>query len=103
MIENEISSWFCIELGVKQGWVLYLFIKDILKYFVLWNTTKAMGEHRIKWEIKTLLDFAHAEDSSVQYVNASKINEFWRLWQLNAQEKTGKLILEYEISRLELE
>ena len=53
--------------------------KGHFEVLVLWNTTKAMGEHRIKWGIKTLLDFAHAEDSSVQYVNASKINEFWRL------------------------
>ena len=31
-VGNEVSSWFCIKLGVKQGWVLSLFI-----WIILWK------------------------------------------------------------------
>ena len=49
-VGNEVSSWFCIQSGVKQGYVLSPFIWNILMDFVLRSTGKAMGDHGIKWE-----------------------------------------------------
>ena len=47
---NEVSSWFFIKSGVKQGCVMSPFIWIILLDFVLKSTGKAMGDCRIKWE-----------------------------------------------------
>ena len=40
---NEVSNWFCIKSGVKQGYVLSPFIWIILMDFVLRSTGKAIG------------------------------------------------------------
>ena len=47
-VGNEVSSWVCIKLGVRQGCVLSPFIWLILMDFVLKSTGKAMGDHEIK-------------------------------------------------------
>jgi len=49
---QDISSWFRIKSGVKQGCVLYPFMRIILMDFVLRSRGKVMGKHRIKWEEK---------------------------------------------------
>ena len=48
-VGNEISSWFRIKSGVKQGCVLYPYIWIILIDFVLNSPGKTMGELKIKW------------------------------------------------------
>ena len=48
--------------------------------FVLRSTEKEIGDHRIKWEGKTLLDLDYADDSSMLDESMSKINEFEVLW-----------------------
>ena len=40
------------------------------------DTVKALGQHRIKWEGKTLLDLDFACDLSVLDKNITKMNEF---------------------------
>ena len=55
-VEIDVSCWFCIKSGVKQGCVLSPFIWFILMDFVLRSTGKAMGDHGIKWGGKSLLD-----------------------------------------------
>ena len=47
-VRQDISSWFRIKSGVKQGCVLYSFIWIILMDFVLRSTEKAMGDHGTK-------------------------------------------------------
>ena len=47
-VGNEVSNWFCIKSGVKQGCVLSPFIWIILMDFVLRSTGKAIGDHGIK-------------------------------------------------------
>ena len=47
-VGNEVSNWFCIKSGVKQGCVLSPFIWIILMDFVLRSTEKAIGDHGIK-------------------------------------------------------
>ena len=46
-VGNEVSNWFRIKSGVKQGCVLSPFIWTILMDFVLRSTANAMGEHGI--------------------------------------------------------
>ena len=48
-IGNEVSSWFCIQSGVKQGFVPFSFIWIILMDLVLRSIGRAMGEHGITW------------------------------------------------------
>ena len=48
-VGNEVSSWFRIRSGVKQGCVLSPFIWIILMDLVLRSTGKTMGEHGIKF------------------------------------------------------
>ena len=54
-VENEVSSWFCIKSGVKQGCVLSPSTWIILMDFILKSIGMAMGEHGIKWGRKTPL------------------------------------------------
>ena len=72
---NEVSDWFRIKSGVKQGRVLSPFVWIILMDFVLRNTGKAMGKHRIKWGRKAFLDLNYADDFSILDENVSTINE----------------------------
>ena len=44
-VGNEVSSWFCIKLGYKQGCVLFRFTWNILMEVVLRSTGKVMGDH----------------------------------------------------------
>ena len=74
-VGNEVSRWFCIKLGVKQGCILSPFTWTILMDFVLRNTGKAMGDHGIKWGGKTLLDLDYADDLSILDESVSKMNE----------------------------
>ena len=74
-VGNEISNWFCIESGAKQVFVLSPFIWIILMDFVLRSTGKAIGDHGIKWEGKTLLDLDYADDLSILDESVSKMNE----------------------------
>ncbi|XP_065567297.1 uncharacterized protein LOC136031557 [Artemia franciscana] len=52
-VGNEVSSWFCIKSGVKQGCVLFPFIWIILMDFDLWSTgrhletTESNGEEKL--------------------------------------------------------
>ena len=48
-VGNEVSNWFCVKSGVKQGCVLSPFILVILLDFFLRSTGKAIGDHGIKW------------------------------------------------------
>ena len=57
---NEVSSWFCVKSGVKQGCVLSPFI---------WRPPNQMGR-------KTLLDLDYADDLSMLDESVSKMNEF---------------------------
>ena len=71
--ENEVSHWFCIKSGVKQGCVLSPFIWIILMDFVLRSTEK--GGHRIKWGGKSLLDLDYADDLSILDESVSRMKE----------------------------
>ena len=73
-VGNEVSNWFCIKSGVKQGCVLSLFIWIILMEFVLKSTGKAIGDHGIKWGGKTLVDLDYADDLSILDESVSKMN-----------------------------
>ena len=75
-VGNEVSNWFCIKSGVKQGCVLSPFIWIILMDLVLRSTGKAIGDHGIKWGGKTLLDLDYADDLSILDESVSKMNEF---------------------------
>jgi hypothetical protein len=73
-VGNEVSSWFCIKSGAKQGCVLSPFIWIILMNFVLRSTGKAMGDCKIKWGGKGLLDLNYADDLSILDESMSKMN-----------------------------
>ena len=73
-VGNEVSSWFCVKSGVKQGCVLSPFIWIILMDFVLGRTGRAMGDHGIKRGGKTLLDLDYAEDLTILDESVSKMN-----------------------------
>ena len=75
MICNEVSCWFRVKSGVKQGCVLSLFIWIILIDFVLRSTREAIGGHGIKWGGKILLDLDYADDLSILAESVGKINE----------------------------
>ena len=75
-VGNEVSNWFCIKSGFKQGCVLSLFIWIILMDFTLRSTGKAIGDHGIKWRGKTLLDLDYADDLSILGESVSKMNGF---------------------------
>ena len=75
-IGNEVSNWFCIKSGVKQGCVLSPFIWIILMDFILRSTGKAIGDHGIKWGGRTLLDLDYADDLSILDESVSKMYEF---------------------------
>ena len=74
-VENEVSSWFFIKSGVKQGYFLSPFICFILMNFVLNSTGKAMGDHEIEWGGKTLPDLDYADYLSISDESMSKMNE----------------------------
>ena len=74
-VEKEASSWVCIKSGIKQGFVLSLFIWIISMDFVLKSTGKAMGNQGIKWGEKTLLNLDYADDLSILDESVSKMNE----------------------------
>ncbi|XP_065568765.1 uncharacterized protein LOC136032370 [Artemia franciscana] len=61
-VGNEVSSWFCIKSGVKQGCVLSPFIWIILMDFILRSIAQAMGDHGIKRGGMALLDLDYAAD-----------------------------------------
>ena len=75
-VGNEVSNWFCIKSGVKQGCVLSPFIWIVLMDFVLRSTGKAIGDHGIKWGGRTLLDLDYADDLSILDESVRKMNEF---------------------------
>ena len=75
-VGNEVSRWFCIKSGVKQGCVLSPFIWIIWMDFVLRSTGKALGDHRIKWKKKTLFYLDYDDDLSILDEIMSKMNEF---------------------------
>ena len=75
-VGNEVSNWFCIKSGVKQGCALSPFIWIILMDLVLRSTGKVMGDHGFKWEGKTLLDLDYADDLIILDESVSKMNEF---------------------------
>ena len=81
-IGNEISSWFCIKPGVKQGCVLSPFIWIILMDFVLRSTEKAMGDHGVKWGGKTFLNLDYSDDFSILDESMSKMNELLEVLQV---------------------
>ncbi|XP_065575526.1 uncharacterized protein LOC136037037 [Artemia franciscana] len=74
-VGNEVSSWFCIKSGVKQGCVLSPFICINLMGFVLSTIGQAMGDNGIKWGGKTFLDLDYADDLSILDESVSKMNE----------------------------
>ena len=75
-VGNEVSNWFCIKSGVKQGCVLSPFIWIILMDFILRSTGKTIGDHGIKWVGRMLLDLDYADDLSILDESLSKMNEF---------------------------
>ena len=75
-IGNEVSRWFCIKSGVKQGCVLSPFIWIIWMDFVLRSTGKGMGNCRIKRGGKIPLDIDYADDLTFLDETMSKMNEF---------------------------
>ena len=83
-VGNEVSNWFCIKSGVKQGCVLYPFIRIILMGFIIRSTGKAIGDHIIKWGGKNLLDLDYAYDLSILDKNVSKINKFLEVLQVQS-------------------
>ena len=83
-VGNEVSSWFCIKSGVKQGCVLSLFIWTILMGFVLRSTGKAMGDYGIKLREKTILNLDYAHDLSILGESLSKMNEFLQVLRVQA-------------------
>ena len=74
-VGNEVSNWFCIKSGVKQGCVLSPFIWIILRDFVIGSTGKAFGDHGIKWGGKMPLDLDYADDLSILDESVTKMNE----------------------------
>jgi hypothetical protein len=82
-VGNEVSSWFCIKSGVKQGCVLSSFIWIILMDFVLRSTGKVMGDRRIKWGGKSILDLDCADYLSILDESLSKINELLEVLQVH--------------------
>ena len=87
-VGNEVSNWFCIKSGVKQGCVLSPFIWIIFMNFISKSTEKAIGDHRIKWGGKMLLDLDYADDLSILDESLSKMNEFLEVLQVQGA-KTG--------------
>ena len=81
-VGNEVSNWFCIKSGVKQGCVLSPFIWIILMDFVSRSTGKAIGDHGIKWGGKTLLDLDYADDLSILDESMIKMNEVLAVLQV---------------------
>ncbi|XP_065582694.1 uncharacterized protein LOC136041845 [Artemia franciscana] len=73
----EVSGWFCIKSGVKQGCVLSPIICIILMDFILMRSGKAMGEHGIKCRCKTLLDSDYADDLIILDESVSKTNKLF--------------------------
>ena len=64
-VGSEVSYWFCIKSGVKQGCVLSFFIWIILMDFVLRSTGMAIGNNGIKWGGKMLLYLDYADNLSI--------------------------------------
>ena len=64
-VGNDVRTWLCIQSRVKQACVLPFFIRIILMDFILSSTGKAMEDHRIDWEGKTLLYLDYADDLSI--------------------------------------
>ena len=62
-VGNEVSNWFCIKSGVKQGCVLSPFIWIIL--MDLRSTGTTIGDHGIKWGGRMLLDLDYADVLSI--------------------------------------
>ena len=90
-VGNEVSSWFCIKLEVKQGCALSSFIWFILMDFVLRNTGKTVGEHKIKWRRKTFLDSDYAHYLSILNESVIKINELTELLRV----RRARIVLTY--------
>ncbi|XP_065582975.1 uncharacterized protein LOC136042043 [Artemia franciscana] len=85
-VGNEVSSWFRINSGVKQDFVLSSFIWIILMDFVLRSTRKSMEEHGIKWGGKTFLDLDYADDLSISVERVSKMNELLEVLRVHGVE-----------------
>ena len=92
-VGNEVSNWFCIKSGVKQGCVLSPFTWIILMYFVLRSTGKAIRDHGIKWGGKTLLDLDYADDLSILDESVSKMNEFLEVLRVQGAKIGLKIIV----------
>jgi len=74
-VGNEVSSWFRIQSGVKQGCVLSPFIWTILMDVASRSTGKAIRDQGIKWGEKTLLVLDYADDLNILDESVSKMNE----------------------------
>ena len=86
-VGNEVSSWFHIKSGVKQGCVLSPFTWIISMDFVLQSRGKAMGDHGIKWGGKTLLDLDYADVLSILDKSVSKMNELLEVLRVQDARK----------------
>ena len=78
---SEVSSWFCLKSGDKQGCILYPFKWFILTYFAQRSSAKVMREHEIKLESKTPLHLDHADDLSSLDENVRKMSELLEVLQ----------------------
>ena len=104
-VGNQISSWFRMKPGVKQGSVLSPIIWIILTDFVLRNAGKTMGEHGIKWGRKTILDLDCPNDLSI--LDFGKMNELLEVLRVQGAriglefnlKKTKSLRLEVKMKR----
>ena len=81
-IKNEVSSWFRIKSGVKQGFAPSPFMWIIFMDFVLRKTGKAMGYHRIKCRGNTFLDLDYADDLRILDENLRKMNKVLEVLQV---------------------
>ena len=92
-VGKEVSSWFCIKSGVKQGCFLSLFLWMILVDFVLRSTGKAMGDHGNQWGGKTLLSLDYADDLSILDESVSNMNELLEVLRVQAARIGLKIIV----------
>lgn len=75
-IEGEVSAWFSVESGVKQGCVLSPFIWIILMDYVLRRTVKRCKDIGLSWNGKLLTDLDYADDLGLLGKSVDELNKF---------------------------
>ena len=75
-VGNEVSNWFCIKSGVKQGLCSIPLYMDHFDGLCLKEHRKGNWRPRNQMGRKTLLDLDYADDLSILDESVSKMNEF---------------------------